>query len=123
AGVHADDKDTKDKAKNIGEIMKKAHAGDDALKAAVTKGVKEKDFESAGTAMKAWVALSSQLGSFDPPKGEKESWAKLTKKYAADVKALSKAVDDKDAKEAGAKLKAINTGCAGCHTEHRPKKK
>src|SRR5690349_11012706 len=40
--VEAQDKSTKDKPKSIGEIMKKAHAGDGALKTAVTKAVKAK---------------------------------------------------------------------------------
>src|SRR4051812_32447857 len=95
AGVRAEDKDEKDKdvkkekPKNIKAFMKKAHAGEEAFKAVVTKAAKDKEYDTAATTMKAWVAISGSLGEFDPPKGEKEDWAKLTKKYAADVKALS----------------------------------
>jgi cytochrome c556 len=116
--VQAEDKDG-DKPKSIGEIMKKAHAGDKAFKAAITKALKAKDFEEAGTTMKAWGALAPQLGSFDPPEGDKASWKKLTKKYATDVKALSKAIEDKDGKAAGKALKAINSSCGACHKVHK----
>ena len=87
----------------------------------VTKGAKEKDYDKAGTALKAWVALSSHLDEFDPPKGDKDDWKKLTKQYAADVKSLAKAVDDKDDKAIGAGLKSINTSCKTCHSAHKGK--
>jgi cytochrome c556 len=116
------DKDKKDKPKSISAILKKAHAGDEAFRASIAEALKEKDFEKAGTTMKAWGALAPHLGDFDPPKGDKKSWEKLTKKYANDVKALSKAVTNKNAKAATAALKTINDSCGKCHTAHRPKK-
>jgi hypothetical protein len=107
------------KPKDIGEIMKKAHQGESAFRAAVAKALRAKDFDKARTTTKAWVAIAGHLGTFDPPKGEKESWKKLTKSYAETVKSLDKAVADKEAKEAGAALKKIITSCKTCHTAHR----
>jgi cytochrome c556 len=110
-----------DKPESIKEIMKKAHAGDEAFRSSIGKALKAKDFESAATTMKAWSALAPHLGSFDPPKGDKESWKKMTKKYAENVKALTKAIDDKDARAAGKDLKAINSMCVTCHKAHKGK--
>jgi hypothetical protein len=110
-----------DKPESIGELMEKAHDGDEAFRASVAKALKAKDFDAAATTMKAWAALAPHLGKFNPPKGGKESWKKLTKKYADSVKALSKAIDSKDAKAAGKELKAINSSCATCHKAHKGK--
>jgi cytochrome c556 len=117
-GALAEDKD---KPESIKEVMKKAHAGNEAFRAAIGKALKGKDFDSAATTMKAWAGLAPHLGDFDPPKGDKDSWKKATKKYADTVKALSKAIDDKDAKTAGKELKAINSSCGACHKAHKGK--
>jgi cytochrome c556 len=124
AQVQAQDKDTKsDKPKSIGAIMKKAHAGDEALRSAVTKALKAKDFDKALSPMKAWVALATHLNTFDPPRGNKESWKKLTKEYGQEVTGLAKAIQRKDTDAALATLKVINASCGDCHKAHRPKKK
>jgi hypothetical protein len=123
SGVQGQDKDTKkEKPKDIGEIMKKAHAGDEALRTAITSALKAKDFEKAAPPSRAWAALASHLGTFDPPRGSKTSWEKLTKRYGDQVKTLAKAIEDKNAKAATAELKKINTSCGACHTPHRKKK-
>jgi len=125
AQVQAQDKDktTKsDKPKSIGEIMKKAHAGEGALRSAVSKAVQAKDFAKAAEPMKAWVAIATHLDSFKPPLGEEKSWKKQTKKYSSDVKSLAKAIEDKDAKTASSSLKTINGSCLNCHRVHRKKK-
>jgi hypothetical protein len=123
SGVQAQDKDTKkDKPKDIGEIMKKAHAGEGAFRSAVTRAIKAKDFAKGADPMKAWVAIATHLSTFDPPKGTKESWDKLTKEYSGQIKDLAKAVDDKDASGANASLKKINMNCGTCHRQHRKPK-
>jgi hypothetical protein len=126
AQVQAEDKDKKDKdtkkadkPKSIEEIMEKAHAGDDAFRAAVAKAVKEGDFKAAAAPMKAWGALAPHLGSFKPPQGDKKSWDKLTKQYAEQVKALAAAIGKKDQAKAKATLTKINLSCAGCHKIHK----
>ncbi len=115
-GVKAEDDK---KPADIGEVMKKAHQGAEAFRSVVTKAVKAKDFEKASKASKAWVAISGHLGSFDPPKGDKESWKKKTKAYAATVKSLDTAIADKDASKAGAALKKVGQSCGACHKAHK----
>jgi cytochrome c556 len=119
AATSADEKEKK--PESIKEFMKTAHKGADAYVAVVGKALKAKDFEKAAPTAKAWAALAPHLGDFDPPKGDKESWKKLTKKYATAVEALNKAVEGKDAKAAGSAFKAASTSCKGCHTAHRGK--
>src|SRR4051812_40968559 len=74
SGLKAEDKDKdtkkEEKPKDISEIMKKAHAGDEAFLATVKGNVKDKEFDKAATTTKAWVAIGSHLGEFKPPKGE-----------------------------------------------------
>jgi cytochrome c556 len=108
-----------DKPESIGDVMKKAHAADAAFRKVIAKDLKAKDFDAAATTMKAWSTIAAHLGEFDPPKGSKESWKKLTKKYADSVKALTKAVEGKDAKVASKELKAINSSCGTCHKAHK----
>jgi hypothetical protein len=129
AGIQAEEEKEKPKddakPKSIGAFMKKAHAGDGALKAAVTKALKDEDFKKAAAPMKAWKALAAHLGSFDPPKGDKADWKIATKEYGAEVDSLAKAINAKEAKDAEAALKKINMSCMTCHMAHRkpPKKK
>jgi hypothetical protein len=108
-----------DKPESIGDFMSKAHKGAKAFKQAIAKDLKAKDFDSAATTMKTWSAMAKHLSEFEPPKGEKEAWKKITKKYTDTLKALSKAVDDKDGAAAAKNLKAINSSCGTCHKAHK----
>ncbi len=108
-----------EKPESIGDIMKKAHKGATAFKTVITKNLKDKDFDAAGNTMKAWSTIAKHLGEFEPPKGSKESWKKMTTKYADNVKALAKAVDDKNLSAANKALKAINGSCGSCHKAHK----
>lgn len=121
SGVQADDKD-KEKPKNIKEIMKKTHAGATAYKALIGKAVKDKKFDDdAKATMKAWTTTASFLGDFDPPKGEKDGWKKAVETYQTDVKALAKAVEDKDEKAASTAFMKVDKGCGACHSKHKGK--
>ena len=111
-----------DKPESIGDIMKKAHSGENAFRKEIAKNLKVKDFDAAATTMKAWSAIASHLNEFEPPKGSKESWKKMTKKYADSVKALAKTIDDKNVSAATKQLDVINKkGCGGCHSAHKGK--
>jgi cytochrome c556 len=63
--------------------------------------------------------FGENLGKNKPPKGEADSWEKLTKKYAESTKAVSKAVDDKDASAVNKALDSIGGSCMECHKSHR----
>jgi len=65
--------------------------------------------------------LAAVLGKNAPPKGDKESWDKLTKEYAANAAALEKATAAKDQAAArAAYAKMGGEACNTCHKAHRP---
>jgi cytochrome c556 len=65
--------------------------------------------------------LADALHQAAPPRGDKDSWDKLTKAYAANAKALVQAASKMDqtaAREAHAKMGG--NACMACHKAHRP---
>jgi hypothetical protein len=68
---------------------------------------------------KEFAQLASSLGKYDPPKGSKESWAKLTGAYAESAASLEKAAEAKDKDAAVAAHQALAGSCRACHMEHR----
>ena len=59
------------------------------------------------------------LGKNDPEKGGKDSWKKLTDKFAENTKSLDDAADAKDLAKVKASQKAIGGSCKACHDTHR----
>ena len=71
---------------------------------------------------KELAKLAAALGKNPPPKGEKDSWEKLTKEYATNAAALEKAVAAKDQTAAMNVIKKMGgDACNNCHTAHRKK--
>ena len=68
---------------------------------------------------KEFVRLAEALGKNDPPKGGKESWAKLTAEYAESAEALDRAAQAKDRDAALAAHGKLERSCMPCHREHR----
>jgi hypothetical protein len=96
--------DKKEPKFTISEVMKKAHAGKNALRAKVLKGEATDEEKAQLTAL--YVALSENT----PPAGEAEKWKKVTKDIldaykSGDLKAYEKA-----------------TNCGACHGEFKKKK-
>ncbi len=116
-GTSADDK----KDPSIKEIMTKAHKGGDSLIQGVGKGLKaaEPDWDEVHKKTKELVKLGTSLGKNTPPKGEKESWEKVTKKYVDNAKALDEAVDQKDKAAAQDAHKKLSGSCMECHKAHK----
>jgi cytochrome c556 len=100
-----------DKVPAVDEIMEKAHASKTGLRAKIGDEVKKQ--------AKEFVSLADALAKNEPPKGPKDSWQKLAKEYAEQVKELQKAVDKKDAKGVTAMNQKLNNNCMGCHDVHR----
>ena len=100
----ADDEAPKYKIK---DVMKKAFKGPLLKKVAGGKASKDE--------VKELHAMLEAMAKAKPPKGEEESWKKLT---GALVKA-SKAVSEGDDGKAGAKLKKA-ANCKACHSSHKP---
>lgn len=112
-----------DKDPSIKEIMTKAHKGGDAILAKIGKGLagKEPAWDDLAKMSKELQSLGTSLGKAKPPKGEQESWDKLTKEYNANAKDLVAAVEKKEQKDAQAAQKKLSGSCMGCHSVHKGK--
>lgn len=107
----------------IKEIMTKAHKGADSLIETIGKELKADDpsWDDVVKNSKELATLGTALSKNDPPKGEKESWEKLTKLYQTNSKALVAAAEKKDKKDAAASHMKLKMMCGTCHTAHKPK--
>jgi cytochrome c556 len=63
--------------------------------------------------------LLAELGQATPPKGDKESWVKLTRAFADNAKALETAAAKMDLQAARNISKKMSDSCKGCHSVHR----
>jgi hypothetical protein len=68
---------------------------------------------------KECARLASALGQNEPPRGSKESWAKLALAYANSATSLDRAAQGKDREAALASLDQLANSCTECHREHR----
>jgi soluble cytochrome b562 len=112
--VSADDKD---ETPTIKEIMKKGHKKTEGYIDKIKADAKDGKWDEAKDYAKTLAFFGESLGKNKPPKGEGESWEKLTKKYADTTKSVVKAVDDKDAKAVNKALSQID--CKECHSAHK----
>jgi cytochrome c556 len=109
-------------APSVKEIMKKANSPT-GIYANLRQDLNE-DSPSWPTIQqeaKDLAQLIAQLPQATPPRGGKESWAKLTKDFADKAKALQQAtakMDQDAAKAAWAKMGGDT--CKTCHAAHRP---
>jgi hypothetical protein len=111
-----------DKVPTIEEIMTKVNKGKDALHRGIGDSLKAGtvDWDKVQKNAKDYANLAEFLGKNDPPQGDKSSWAKFTKAYAAEAKVLSTAVEKKDKSAATASHGKLSRSCMGCHKVHRP---
>lgn len=61
------------------------------------------------------------LGKNEPPKGDKESWEKLTKSYLDTAKQLDKAAQAKEKSKAVVAHTKLTKMCMACHKAHKGK--
>lgn len=61
----------------------------------------------------------TELCKQSPPKGDPESWKKLTEALADNVKKVDESINKKDQANAKLTLKKINGSCKTCHDAHR----
>jgi cytochrome c556 len=103
----------------------------------IMKGLFSKKAGKFGTVLKKQVAASpveweevqkttediakygKALGKNEPEKGSKESWKKLTDKFAENTKKLDEAADAKDLDKVKDAQKAIGGSCKSCHDVHK----
>jgi hypothetical protein len=115
----ADDKKD-EKLPTISEIMKKGHKETDGYIDLIKAASKDGKWEDANKYAKTLAFFGESLGKNKPPRGEDDSWEKLTKKYAENTKLVLKGTEDKDAAEVTKGLSGIK--CGECHSVHKPKK-
>jgi hypothetical protein len=102
----------------IDEIMKKVCSKKGACAKAKT-AVEGEKWDDAQKEAKTMADLGSMLGKNTPPKGDKDNWDKLTKKFATEAKAVADAADKKDKEAATTAIKAFQKSCKTCHDAHK----
>jgi len=109
-----------DKPPEVKEIMGKVNKPT-GLYFNVAKELKESDpmWDDIKADAKEIARLGAVLGKNDPPKGDKDSWQKLTKAYADNTKALEAAVAKMDKEAAKAASDKIGKSCEVCHKAHK----
>lgn len=112
------------KSTPIHEVMVKLAKGPQSLTPMIGRELASDPppWDQLRTQTKEYAELASSIGQYDPPRGSKESWKKLTDAYTESALALDRSVGQKDKEGALAAHKAINNSCMGCHREHRPGK-
>jgi hypothetical protein len=108
----------------IGAIMTKLAKGPQSLNETIGRELKSDPptWDAIQSQTKEYAQVAAKLSQFDPPKGSKESWTKLTASYSESAAALEKAAAAKN-KDAAVKAHAtLNQSCKGCHQEHRPER-
>jgi cytochrome c553 len=68
---------------------------------------------------KEYTGLVKEMAGYDPPKGSKESWAKMSAEYMIAADVLDRAVQAKDKEGARAAIQSIQGSCMGCHRQHK----
>ncbi|HEY3787250.1 MAG TPA: cytochrome c [Urbifossiella sp.] len=87
----------------------------------VAAGKGEK-WDEAQKYAKTLADLGASLPKNPCPRGDADSWEKLTKQFAEQTKAIAKAADDKDSKEFEEATGKFTKACGACHMAHRAKK-
>jgi cytochrome c556 len=76
-------------------------------------------WETIQAQAKEFATLATEMSKYDPPKGSKESWIKLTGEYADSADDLDKAAQAKNKDSALAAHGELANSCMACHREHR----
>jgi hypothetical protein len=111
------------KTPTIKEVMGKLTKGPNSLTTTIGKelGADEPTWDDIKKQSQEFCTFANALGKNKPPKGDVNSWSKLTEAYAENAKALSEAADKMDKKAAVAAHKKLQASCMNCHKAHRGK--
>ena len=109
-----------DEVPAVDEIMKKVCSKKGAAGKCKT-AIEGEKWDDAQKQAKIMADLGGKLGKNDPPKGDKDDWEKLTKKFAKEAKAVADAAEKKDKDAATTAIKAFQNkkNCDGCHSMHK----
>jgi cytochrome c553 len=106
----------------VKEIMGKLHKGASAPLGLVKRDLQDDNpnWPEIQRLTHEFVVLGAALGKNPPPKGDKDSWAKLARQYFDDAKAMDDAAQRKDKAGSLAAQGRLAGSCAACHKAHRP---
>jgi hypothetical protein len=105
----------------IKDVMSKLHKGLSPL-GQLKRDLQEDDppWAEIQKTTHQFVVLGAALGKNDPPRGDKESWAKLARQYLENAKAMDESAQKKDRDGALAGQARLAGSCNACHKAHRP---
>jgi hypothetical protein len=105
----------------IKQIMTKLAKGPNSLTPLIGSelGQNPPPWETIHGQTKEYSQSASELGKYDPPKGAKESWIKLTTAFADSAAELDRAATAKNKETAMVAHDQLKNSCNACHQEHR----
>jgi cytochrome c556 len=111
-----------EKTPPIKTIMK-TFSGKNGVCAKCAAAGKAANWEDAQKYAKSLTACGVNIGKNKCPRGDADSWEKLTKKFADQTAAIEKAAQAKDAEALSTAVGAFTKSCGACHSVHKGKKK
>jgi hypothetical protein len=105
----------------IKQIMVRLTKGPNSLTPVIGNELKSATppWDSIQGQTKEYAQLAADMGKYDPPKGDKDSWAKLSAAYAGLATDLDRAAQARDKDAALAAHGQITNSCNSCHRQHR----
>jgi hypothetical protein len=106
----------------LAKTMQRMHRGPGAILPSIRFGLMAEEsatWEETQQATKEYADLCASLQKETPPKGDKESWAKLTKKCVEDAMAMDAAARKKDMDATLAAHQKVSNSCGECHKAHK----
>jgi hypothetical protein len=105
----------------IGQTMAKLFKGRPSLKDSIGQELNSDSpsWDTIQPQTKEFAELTASLSKYDPPKGSKESWTKLTTAFSEQATALDRAAAAKNKNDALTAHSTISESCKACHDAHR----
>ncbi len=102
-------------------LMEKIGEGPNSLQKSLEAAAKvdAPEWEKIQPQAKEYLRLATESGTYDPPRGEKESWTKLSTEFTALAAELDKSAEAKDKDATVAALSGLSTSCKECHDQHK----
>ena len=109
-------------ATGIKAVMRKVAAGPNSLTNKLGNQLKadSPDWATIQAETKDYADAAKEMGTYDPPKGSKESWKELTDAFAQHAAEMDTAARAKDKAAAVLARDQLATSCKACHNAHQP---
>jgi hypothetical protein len=110
-----------DETPSIKVVMQKLHKGANSPLASLKKSLAEAkpEWKKVQDKSKDFVMLGASLSKNDPPKGDKDSWKKLSDAFYTASKEMDDAAKKEDLKGTKDAYKTVSNSCMGCHKAHK----